>query len=195
MTLLLALVLLLTGSGCSATSKYMTPSPAGPASLAAAGDMATVVFIRPSGFAGSQRATVLDGQGRFLGDSLPESYFAVKVPPGEHVFISWAENTGALRATLAAGKVYFVEVSPKMGAFSARVHLLAITPRASSWKKLDEWIAESKAYVPDEVHGQAYLASRKNDVAERIRRANEALNKDYSRDELDERTLLPTDSR
>lgn len=191
-TALFTLVIATSAMGCSATSKYMTP--AGHAPIAGAPDAATVVFVRPSGYAGNIRATILDNKGRFLGDSLPSSYFAVKVPPGEHVFISWAENTGALRANLAAGKIYFIEVAPKMGALSARVHLLAITPRSSSWKKLDEWMSESHAYVPDEPRGQGYLTSRDRDVAERIRRGNEALGS-YTRDEISERTLTPEDGR
>lgn len=186
-------VALATGvAGCAAQSKYMQETAAGP--IVAQPDAATVVFVRPSGFAGGLRATILDEKGRFLGDSLPESYFAVNVTPGEHVFISWAENTGALRANVAAGKIYFVEVSPKMGALSARVHLLGITPRAKSWAKLDTWMSESKAYAPDERSGQAYLAGRSDDVRERIRRANEALS-EYSREELAERVIGPADGR
>jgi|GEM_PF-1231608 len=188
----LAALLALSTAGCSASSKYMIKAPR--SSIARSPDAATVVFIRPSSYAASMRTTILDANGRFLGDSLPSSYFAVKVPPGEHVFVAWAENTAALRATVEANKIYFVEVSSKMGAWTARMHLLAIGPNSPNWKKIDEWLADSDPYEANEQRGQAYLQSRARDTAERIERAKEALSK-YDRAELAERTIVPTDGR
>ena len=179
--------------GCTASSKYMI-EPQGLVSLQPPPDKAVVVFIRPSNFARAVGTTILDEHGRFLGDSLPQTYFAVLEPPGQHVFISWAENTAALRAELAPGHVYYVEVAPKMGVMSARMHLLALTPRSENWPKLREWLSESKPLVANEAAGQAYLSERRDDVAERIRRAQEALSK-YDRDELAERTIFAPDGR
>lgn len=184
--------LAIASTGCTASSKYMLQAPKGPIERSA--EMATVVFVRPSSYASAMRTTILDARGRFLGDSLGSSYFAVKVPPGEHVFIAWAENTAALRATLAPQRVYFVEVSSKMGAFSARMHLLAIAPRKKSWQKVDKWLAESDAYTVDEAAGQAYLRGRAEDTSERIERAKETLTK-YDASELDDRTLTANDGR
>jgi hypothetical protein len=179
-------------AGCSASSDYM--HPVGPPQLAAKADAATVVFIRPSGYAAAIGTTILDDKGRFLGDSLAETYFVSQVPAGEHTFIAWAENTAALKAQLAPGKVYYVEVSPKMGALSARVHLLALTSRSESWGELQGWLADSQAMQVDERAGQAYLAERAEDVQERIRRAREALT-EYDAEELAERTLRPEDGQ
>ena len=189
--ILLALALL-AGTGCSASSDFMRP--AAPGVGAAAPEQAQVVFIRPSGFASAIKTTILGSHGEFLGDSLPESYFAVSMPPGEHVFIAWAENTAALRANLEAGKTYYVEVSPKMGAWSARMHLLAIKPGAPSWAELDRWLASTSRLEPDQGAGQAYLAERQDDVKERLRRAQEALT-EYEPNELAERTLAPGDGK
>jgi hypothetical protein len=185
------LALGLSGTGCTASSDYMLEAHA-PQLMHPVGNAATVVFIRPSGYAKGMKMTVLDGRGRFLGDSLPESWFAVKMPPGDHVFVGWAENTSALRAQLLPGRTYYVEVAPKMGAFSARVQLLAITPRAESWGELREWLDESRQLVPDEANGQAYLNGRKDDVVDRLQRAAEIM-REYDRDELEERTLRPED--
>jgi hypothetical protein len=188
-----AAVSLLAGlAGCSASSDYMRPIA--PPTLAAKAETATVVFLRPSGFAAGISTTILDDKGRFLGDSLPESYFVSQVPAGEHVFIAWAENTAALRANLMPGKVYYVEVSPKMGALSARMHLLALTSRSESWGELQGWLADSQAMQVDESAGQAYLAERSDDVQDRIQRAREALT-EYDADELAERTLSPEDGQ
>jgi hypothetical protein len=176
--------------GCSASSHYMhevkTPMPQ------ARPDAATVIFVRPSSSTSALTTTIFDERGRFFGDSLPESYFAVSVEPGEHIFISWAENTGALRASLAAGRLYFVEVAPKPGVLSTRVHLLAITPRSESWSKLREWLASAKHLEPDLAGGQRYLNGRHEDVTERVRRAYDAV-ENYSVEERAERTLRAED--
>src|SRR5688500_8455849 len=129
--------------GCGAGSDYMRPGAA--PKLEAEAETARVVFLRPSGFASAIKTTILDGHGQFLGDSLPTSYFVVDLPAGEHVFVAWAENTSALRAKLAPGKVYYVEVSPKMGAWSARVGLLALSPRSEECAELQGWLADSRS--------------------------------------------------
>lgn len=181
----------LTMTGC-ASSDYMRAA-SGPVTAPAAGS-ATVVFLRPSGMATAIRTSILDNRGTFLGDTLSSSYFAVNLPPGEHVFLAWAENTAALRATLAPGKTYYVKVSPRMGALSARMQLLAIKPGSEDWAKVKEWMAGKKHLEPDAAKGQAFLDGRKEDVAKRVARANEIL-KEYDAKELAERTLVEADGQ
>lgn len=178
--------------GCTATSKYMRANSAPVAAPPA--DEATVVFVRPSSFAAAQLITVIDDHGRFVGQSSKKSHFSVTVPAGPHVFIAWAENTAALKADLAPGKTYFVEVAPKLGGFSARAHLLALTPKSESWSKLPEWLAETAGYTPDPLAGQAFLDGRKEDTTERVRRGIDALAK-YSPEELAERVIRPEDGK
>lgn len=158
----------------------------------ASSDRATVVFIRPSSFAASLLVTVLDDKGRFIGDVPPSSWFWTSVEPGEHTFISWAENTGALRAKLAAGTIYFVEVEVKLGALSARAHLKALGPKSEAWEEREVWLRDNAQLEVDERAGQAYLDRRREDVEERIRRAHDALAK-YTPAELADRTLGPGD--
>jgi hypothetical protein len=184
------LLALLATLGC-ASSDYMRTA-SGPVGAPAA-DTATVVFLRPSGGATAIRTTILDIEGRFIGDTLSSSYFAANVPPGEHVFFAWAENTSALRATLAPGKTYYVKVSPRMGVLSARMQLLAIKPGSEDWAKLKGWMGK-KHLEPDTAKGQAFLDGRKDDVAKRIVRAN-AILKEYDAKDLAERTLLEQDGQ
>jgi hypothetical protein len=192
LTLLLALgISLALLLGCT-SSQFMREIPR-TGQIARSNDAATIIFIRPSTW-GASRTTIVDTKGRFLGDSLPGSFFAVSVPPGEHVFFSWAENTGPLKATVEAGKVYFVEVAPKMGMLSPRVHLLAVTPRQPTWSDIDKWLRESTPYAPDEPQGQAYLRERQEDVQERISRAVDAMAKLEGQD-LEDRTIRPADGR
>jgi hypothetical protein len=121
-----------------------------------------------------------------------KSHFAVAVPPGDHVFLTWGENTAALRASLLPGRTYFVEVSAKMGWMKARAHLLAIAPRTKSWQQVQEWLAETDAYEPDLAAGQAKFDAEHDDTQDHIHAAYESL-RDYDQGELDDRTLRPDD--
>jgi hypothetical protein len=188
-----ALFVALGATGCAATSDYMLEVKP-PRAVVATPGMAMVVFVRPSSWGAAIKTTILDERGAFLGDSLSASHFAVSLPPGPHVFISWAENTAALQATLAQGRIYFVEVAPRPGFLSARAHLLAITPRRETWAKLGDWLAETRQFTPDPAGGERHLQERAEDVTERVRRAQEVLRK-YDAEELEARTIRPEDGR
>ncbi len=166
--------------------------PRVPVPLVAPPDAALVVFLRPSGYGRGVATTILDDRGAFLGDSIGETQFAVAVPPGQHVFLSWAENTAPLQGNFLPGHVYYVEVSPRMGWWSTRIQMLALTPRSEHWSRVSEWLRETTQLVPDAAAGQAYLNGRANDVAERIRRARERLTQ-LDAEELADRTFLPQD--
>jgi hypothetical protein len=177
--------------GCTATSQYMLQASL-PVDTAAPPNASVVVFVRHSHYGASVATTILDDRGMFMGDSIAGTEFAVVVPPGPHLFLSWAENTAPLSATLLPGRVYYVEVAPRLGFWSPRVQLFAITPRSDNWQNLRTWIGESTQLVPDSPAGQGYLNARRDDVAERIRRARERLS-ELDKDELDARTLYPED--
>jgi hypothetical protein len=183
---------LLLAIGCATTSSpFMRPSET-QEPLHAPLDQAVVVFVRPSGFAFLLGANILDENGRFLGDSMAESYFAVRLKPGRHMFTVWAENTDAITADLAPGRIYYVEVAPTMGAWSAQMHLRAIKPGLPSWPRLSEWMGASKRLVADLAAGQENLDRRASDVAERLRRAREHL-AEYHGQELVQHSLRPED--
>ncbi len=133
--------------GCKAPAPHMRPAMS--RGIVPDPAAATVVFVRPSSMAGAIRPVIATAQGRFLGESEARSVFVAKLPPGDHLLLSWSEGTPALRATLAAGRVYFVEVAPKMGAWSARVQLLALRPRDENWRELEEWLRKCDAIEAD----------------------------------------------
>jgi hypothetical protein len=187
----LALTTALALLGCAARSDLMRPTPR-PQAWSAPTDAAVVVFIRPTSFSAAIKTTLLDEQGNFVGDSLPTSYFAVNVTPGEHVFIAWAQNTAVLQANLAAGRTYFVEVALTTGLWAPRVDLLPLTPRSEGWSRRGEWLRESSSFAADPQRGRAALAGRKGDVEGQLRRARSVLN-DYSAAELARVSLRPDD--
>ena len=163
-----------------------------PQPLAAPADRALVVFVRPSRYAWGLSANILDEQGHFLGDSPASGHFTALLPPGHHMFVVWAENTDAIDAELAPGKIYFVEVAPTMGWLSAQMHLVAIKQSSPNFAHRDEWMRATSQWVVDGSGGQANLDQRSADVQERLRRAQEHL-QNYSGDERELHTLRATD--
>ncbi|HEV8245705.1 MAG TPA: hypothetical protein VGP93_08050 [Polyangiaceae bacterium] len=148
---------------------------------------AMVVFMRPSTYADTNRYAVYADRYGFVGHSLPASWFFAELPAGQHLFCAKGENTAALRASLAPGRTYYVEVSPRYGFFSSRVQLLAVTPRSSQWSQRYDWLAESAGYRlvdPGEV--------QRDVVADAISDCQEVLSR-YDAAELEERTLNPND--
>lgn len=177
-------------TACGATSDFMRPTP-GMAKMSQSNGKAQIVFVRPSSFAKGILLTIIDSSGNFVGDSQPGSHFAIEVEPGEHVFIGWGEGTHALKANVEGGKTYFVEVAPKMGIWAARFHLLAIKPTTENWADRVEWMAETQTLVVNQAAGQQYhiRGDRANDP---LSKGMEQLNS-YNAEELDDRTLSPSD--
>jgi hypothetical protein len=177
-------------TACAGSSQYMKEvavrSPLRPPA-----DKAMVVFLRPSGLGFAINFSILDQQGRWIGEAVAKSQFAVELPPGEYMFVGWAENTAALKATLAPGRVYYVKVDPSMGFGSARVTLEAITPRHADWRELPTWLSETTRLetLPS---GITYIEGRKQDALDRVKSATENW-QDYSGSDKDQRTLRADD--
>lgn len=203
---LLAPLLLAGTLGCApARSEYMVPLAA-PPSLGPAADAARIVFFRHGG-AGAIIFTVMDERTHFVGDAAAGTRFAITIPPGDHVFIAWNEKeptTGAssfgllgaaisaaagelphvepLRASLAAGKVYLVEVGS-----NGSLHPLHAPPD-------DGALADTTAFAPDVPRGQRFFA-QDGDRIEGIRKKAMDQLQGYSKDDADEHALRPGDGR
>lgn len=156
-------------------------------------DAATVVFVRPSSEADALLPIVLDEQGRFLGQSLPSSYFAATVPPGEHVLIVCNDGAAALRARLDPGKRYFVELAHE-GAFSRRIIPRAIRPGSELWARLTRLYTEKKHLVEDGTSGEAYVRARTELRQRCLRAANDEIAA-ANPAELQQRSLAPGDGQ
>jgi hypothetical protein len=191
---LLAVALVALTSGCSAaTSEYMHPV-AGPEPLGAPPNKARVVFVRPSSMAKKVIFTIIDERGYFLGDSTAGARFSVFVDPGDHYFIVWTETTETVRATLAPGRTYYVEVRPKMGMWKARASLWAVNRRSGLQQNIPSFLAETIVTTPDFAAGQAYLNSLGNELPNAAKQGVETY-AGYSPDEKADVTLLPEDGQ
>lgn len=187
--LLSVLVLALACVSCGG-SDYMHELQT-PQAVAAEANMATVVFIRPSGYGGGSYP-ILDHTGKLLGEAMGETYFVAKMPPGQYMFIAWSEGTPAMRATVEAGKIYYVEVGMTIGAWSARARLFAVGPNRKQWAELPEWLAESVMTAPNPGAIQAFAQNEGGDVPEILQKGNENF-AEYDPEEVAERSLLPAD--
>ncbi len=88
-------------------------------------DKSVVYFIRYSSLGGAMNFKFFDNTS-YIGKINGAKYFRYECDPGAHVFWSSAENKSFIEAKLDTGKVYFIEVRPLMGAFSAEVDLVPV---------------------------------------------------------------------
>ena len=151
-----------------------------------------VVFVRPSTWGGNAYADILDEAGHFVGRTSGGAHFATVAAPGPHMFAIWGENTDAVQIDVAPGKIYFVEVGITPGWITAQFHLYAITPKTPQWATRDEWVRNTKQMRVDP-QGQELFNGRESDVAERIRRAREHLQKYAGTPEQDKHFIAQTD--
>lgn len=176
-----------------ASSDFMRPLPR-PPRLTVSANRATVVFLRPRSTAPNTMVTIVDEDGRFLGDSLPSTCFSAQVEPGEQLFVGIAANTAALAATLEAGRVYYVEVMIRLGSVSSRAHLFAVHPGEERDRRLMRWWRDCDHHTVDTQAGQRALALREAERVESVRRAREQVAR-FSAEERAQRTLSPSDGR
>jgi len=192
--LLLAVVIGALGSGCgAATSEYMRPV-AGPEPAGAPPNKARVVFVRPSSGAFKVIFTIIDERGYFLGDSTAGGRFSVFLDPGEHHFIVWTESTETVKAILAPGRTYFVEVRPKMGMWKARASLWAVNRKSGLMQQIPSYLADTTVTTPDFTAGQAYLNSLGSELPNAAKQGMQTYN-GYSPDDKADVTLLPEDGQ
>jgi hypothetical protein len=177
-------------TACAGSSPYMKELAA-PQTMLAPADKAVVTFVRPSGMGFAINFAILDQEGHWIGDAVAKSHFAVSLNPGTYTFIGWAENTAALKATLAEGRTYYVEVVPSMGFGSAHVTLEALTPRDEDWKELPGWMHDTQGLEALPA-GAEYIAGRHDDAMKKVAAAAENWEK-YSNEEKDARTLRVED--
>jgi hypothetical protein len=192
--LLLAVLMGTLSAGCgAATSEYMRPA-IGPELAGAPPNKARVVFVRPSNFAFKVIFTIIDEHGYFLGDSTAGARFSVFLDPGDHYFIVWTETTETVRATLAPGRTYYVEVRPKMGLWKARASLWAVNRKSGLMSQIPSYISGTKVTTTDFAAGQAYLNSLGSELPNAAKKGIDTYN-GYSPEDKTDVTLLPEDGQ
>jgi len=135
--------------GCAGHSDFMTKVPEGTQAVAPVSDRATVAFIRDSGIGFVVNFSIIDQAGNLLGDAVAKSHFALQLPPGRYFFFArGGENTDVVQADVSAGRIYYVHVVPRFGAWLARVELDPIKPNEEDARSLQAWLAATNHLTP-----------------------------------------------
>jgi len=141
-------------SGC-ASGKHSTPDPVQVHQPAPQQSM--VVFLRPSVFGGAISSSVFENVGpneKLIGILGPNEKVAYKCQPGEHQFMVISENADFIQADLAAGKTYYVIITPRMGMWKARfsLHPFKVNPAEDEFNinsdDLKDWLSECEFVQP-----------------------------------------------
>lgn len=115
-------------------------------------EKATVYFARANGLGALINFTYFDGDkaiGRFNGPK----YMKYECEPGKHLFWARSENKSFVEADLEAGKIYIIDVIPKMGAFKAAVSLVPVDKSDYKLKHIQKLLSkrESESFSSSEL--------------------------------------------
>lgn len=132
---------------------------------------ATITFIRPQGFVKEMPLSVWDEKG-WVGSLNGETYFQIRVPPGEHLFFCKGEAWSACKADVEAGRHYIVEVEISRGWQQADIHF-AEAKKAVQNGDVKEWFGASAAMTRDEAVVNASVQKRLEAAMPLVRKAVE----------------------
>ncbi len=146
--LMLLLMLAVFAGGC-ATTQMVKPDQ--PPDLAPDGDTALLVILRDTYFGGAIVFwNYLDG--KFIGETMGNTYIVSEVEPGPHYVVSETENTGIAHLNFEAGKQYFLRQGIAVGIWRARTSGFFPVPAEEAKKAIQECtylqVDESKTF-PD----------------------------------------------
>lgn len=99
-------------------SQEIAPAPA---------DKAVVYFVRTSGLGFAINFSYLDSA-TLIAKGNGTGYVRYECEPGNHLFWARSENRDFVEAEVEAGKIYFLEAVPTMGAIRAAVQLRPVDP-------------------------------------------------------------------
>jgi hypothetical protein len=176
-TIILALLLSL--SACGGMS-VMKPTSMG---IEPGRDYAVINIMRPSSMGGAIKFGIWD-RDNFVGVLLPKSIIQYKASPGDHLIMARAENWSAVKATVDAGKNYYILAAPRMGVWKARVALSTLQPDD---RRLNKWTRIRKVEID-----QGRLG---NYVEERVQSVKAAAAKYDNGEETVTDTLNPSDGQ
>lgn len=110
---------------------------------------ALVTFVRATWYGGNIPFELWDRES-FVGLIEWKQYIQAAVPPGEHVFLCKADNWSYVKATLEAGRKYFVLVNVSLQNGKAIARLKAVTKDQSEWgqAEIDYWLANLTPVTP-----------------------------------------------
>jgi hypothetical protein len=153
LVLLAAVLTVLSGCASSMMIRSETVLVPGP-------NYAVVNFLRPSSLGGAIKFGIWDKENA-VGILTPKNYIQYKASPGEHIFMARAENWSVIKATVDAGKTYYILAAPRMGVWKARVGMEVLRPDDP---KISKWMNSLEPITFDPAKRDAYVSERQDDV-------------------------------
>ncbi len=124
---------------------------------------AVVNFMRPSILGVNFKFGIWDRE-NFVGLLTARNYVQYRAKPGSHFFMASAENWSGIKATVKAGKNYYILVAPGEGAWKvwkARVEMSVLKPNDP---ELAEWMQKLKPITPVRETQGGYIAEQIDNV-------------------------------
>ena len=146
-------------SGCA--SNHMTNVTPEQATLTPETGKALINCMRPTSFGGAIQSTIYDGD-KYIGTVSANTRVCYQAEPGEHMFMVIGESADFLQANLAPDKTYFINVSPRMGAWKARFSLRPMNGQVPQ-EKIDKWIDATKEVEVNE-KGEQWAIENKDSI-------------------------------
>lgn len=166
-------VVCLFAAGCM--TKLMQPTAAPPVTGAVQSDQAAIVFFRSSGLGGGVQAPVVesvDNDVRYVGIVSSKMKLLHKTTPGKHYYVVGGEDANLLEADLEGGKIYYVDIEPKMGIFKARFIFVPITAAELSSESFLKDLAAC-AWYTNNPEGKAWFDSNYESLKDKKKTAFE----------------------
>jgi len=142
------LILILPFLAACGSTKWMavTRDPVDPPGT----DEARVVVYRNSFRNATKPYAFLDDE-ELLGFSLVGTWFEVRCKPGEHFFVIHGVSCNGVRATLEAGRSYFLRVDSVPQILHLDLRLTPILPGSKEFDQIDDILADLKHVEPIDV--------------------------------------------
>ncbi len=113
-------------------------------------DQSQIIFVRPSGGAGSAPIfDVTDGEPQFVGILYGKDKLAYFVEPGNYTFMVISESADFMAANMIGGKTYYAIARPRVGVWKARYSLYPARNDSEGKfqidsQKVQKWLAKTK---------------------------------------------------
>lgn len=159
----LLLLLLPLLASCGKEWMIVTDAPADPPGT----DEARVIVFRESFRNATKPYAFLDDE-ELLGFSLVGTWFEVRCAPGDHFFVLHGVGSDGIRATLEAGRTYFLRVDSVPRLLRLDLRLTPIVPGTKEFEEIDATLARLDRVEPVDSLLAAFADYHAEDLEESI---------------------------
>jgi hypothetical protein len=132
-------------------------------------DQARVIVFRES-FRNATKPYAFLNDEEVLGFSLVGTWFEVRLTPGDHFLVLHGVGSAGLRATLEAGKTYFLRVDSVPKLFRLELRLTPIVPGMDEFEKIFSVLVDLDRTEPIDTALAAYAEEHAEDLEAAISR-------------------------